>query len=66
MQAVEERPVAQAPAPASSEVDSRSNARLGRSLAEQKRVRQDDRGRKRFGPLPGEVFPDEARFGSFS
>lgn len=33
-----------------------------------KRVTRDERtdGAKRFGPLPGEVFQDEAKFGSFN
>ena len=38
----------------------------GKALAEPKRVHRDDRGLGRFGPRPGEVFSDEARFGSFS
>jgi hypothetical protein len=38
----------------------------GRPLAEPKRVSREGRVVDRFGPLPGEVFPDEARFGSFS
>ncbi len=66
MQVNQQRPATPAPVPVSNKVDARVNLDVGRSLAEQGRLRRDDRGLNRFGPLPGEVFSDEARFGSFS
>ena len=68
MQAHQPRPVAtQGEAQVSDAVASLANATYqGRPLADPKRVGREERAASRFGPLPGEVFQDEARFGSFN
>ncbi|HSI05989.1 MAG: hypothetical protein ACAI38_10345 [Myxococcota bacterium] len=68
MQANQPRPVqAQGSEPNSDVVAGLASIQYyGRPLVEPKRVTREDRAAGRFGPLPGEVFPDEARFGSFN
>ncbi len=68
MQSNQQRPVVtQGPEPVSNIVAGLAAGDFyGKPLAEPKRVSRDDRGLNRFGPRPGEVFSDEARFGSFS
>ena len=35
-------------------------------VAREHRSDRDARSIERFGPMPGEIYPDEAHFGSFS
>lgn len=63
MQATQPRPVTPANVPMSQPFTAAGSFVPARPLMEAKRV---DRDGVRFGPRAGEVFADEAKFGSFS
>lgn len=63
METAQPRPVTPANAPMSSQLGNTKPLAPTRPRMEAKRV---DREGKRFGPRPGEVYADEAKFGSFS
>ena len=63
MQATQPRPVTPANVPMSSPMAAATTFMPARPLMEAKRV---DRDGVRFGPRAGEVYADEAKFGSFS